>query len=195
MKDRIFTTFEVGKILGVNQLTVARWVDSGKIRGHLTVGGHRRIRESDLLEYFTSNNMPVPPALEGLRQVRVLIIDDDESLLEVIAQALDRAYEDIRIETAADGFLAGQIMERFKPDIVILDIFLPWIDGFQVCRLIKQSYSDIRVTAITGHGSEEVRRNIMEAGADDYLEKPFDIDDLIHIVSGHNSSCNVSGPA
>jgi len=66
-----------------------------------------------------------------------------------------------------------------NPDIVILDIRLPGVDGFSVCESIKKNYPETRVIAITGFGSDEVQKKIMDAGADLYLEKPFDLKYLI----------------
>jgi len=111
-------------------------------------------------------------------KIKILIVDDDEPVLNVLAQSLTKADDSFAVETATDGFQAGQVMERLQPDVVVLDIFLPGIDGYEVCGMIKEGHSDMKVIAITGHGSDEVKQKIIDAGADEYLEKPFDLEEL-----------------
>lgn len=179
MSDKILSTFEVGKILGVHQITVARWVDDRRLKGHLTIGGHRRVRKSDLLEYFKSNGLSIPDGLQESDKAKVLIVDDDESVLDVLKSGLEKQNQHLDIHTAKDGFQAGHLVREIIPDLVVLDIFLPGVDGYEVCRMIKEKHKGTRVIAITGYGSEEVEKKIMAAGADMYLRKPFEIEDLM----------------
>jgi len=184
MSSEMLTTKEVGEIMGVHFSTVGRWIDSGKLKGIITPGGHRRIREKDLVQYFKSKQIPVPEELQhkDKDKLRILVVEDDESVLDVLAAGLQQADKNYAVETATDGFEAGQILERFEPDIVVLDIFIPAINGYKICSMIKENYPGIKVITITGNGSEEVQEKIFKAGADAYIEKPFDIGDLAGIV-------------
>jgi DNA-binding response OmpR family regulator len=123
-------------------------------------------------------NLPFPKSLLNTNTIKVLIVDDDEPVLDILAEGLKKADKCFAVETATDGFEAGQVMERQHPDVVILDIFLPGIDGYKVCSMIKEGHPDTKVIAITGYGSEEVEKKIMKAGADIYIEKPFDIKNI-----------------
>ena len=177
MSENILTTAEVGKIIGVNQSTVFRWVSSGKLKAHTTGGGHNRIARKDLIEFFRKNSKRLPENLQDQQteKLKILIVDDELPVLDVLAAGLKVDEDKYKVETATDGFEAGQVLEKFQPDIVVLDIFLPTIDGYKVCQTIKKNYPNIKVIAITGKGSEEVKKNIIAAGADTYLEKPFEI--------------------
>lgn len=191
MSTDILTTIDVGKIMGVHHTTVARWIDKGRVKAIITPGGHRRIKRKDLIEYFRTNNLPVPEDLlvrgrdprKKAENLKILIVEDDTEVLDVLAFGLRKHENSYSVETAADGFQAGQIIERFQPDLVVLDIFLPTIDGYKVCRIIKEHYPDIKVIAITGRGSETVRKQILDEGADEYLEKPFDLSDLAESIN------------
>jgi DNA-binding response OmpR family regulator len=81
-----------------------------------------------------------------------------------------------RRETASDGFEAGTKIMQFKPDLIILDLFMPGMDGFEVCKQIKENSntSQIKILAFTGFDSKENKERIMRAGADDYLVKPVE---------------------
>jgi len=120
---------------------------------------------------------------EKTETLKILVVEDDLTVLDVLAFGLRKHENNYTVETATDGFEAGQIVERFQPDIVVLDIFLPTIDGFKVCQTIKKNYPKIKVIAITGYGSDEVKQKIIDAGADEYLEKPFDLQDLEEAMS------------
>jgi CheY-like chemotaxis protein len=84
------------------------------------------------------------------------------------------------VSVAHSGYIAGNLIPRFKPDVVLLDLMMPGVDGFEVCRLIKQDLETrfIRVIAMSGYCSEENRIEIVSAGAEACLAKPFTIEEL-----------------
>jgi len=180
MTGKIYTTTDIAGILGVHQVTVTRWVNSGKLKSLLTLGGHKRIKEKDLVSFFRENDLPVPEELElPSETVKVLVVEDDEPVLNVLTEGIRRSGDEFDVYTAANGFEAGQKFNELLPEFVVLDIFLPGMDGFQVCRMIKEKKANTRVIAITGHHSEDVMTRILEAGADKYLQKPFETEQLI----------------
>ncbi|PJA17294.1 MAG: histidine kinase, partial [Elusimicrobia bacterium CG_4_10_14_0_2_um_filter_56_8] len=83
------------------------------------------------------------------------------------------------IYSAADGFQAGSLVGSEKPDVVILDIMLPDINGFKVCEIIKASNKNTLVIAVTGYDSDDIKSKIIAAGADAYYVKPFKFEDLV----------------
>jgi len=87
-------------------------------------------------------------------------------------------------ETASDGFEAGVKVVSFNPGLVILDLFMPGIDGFEVCRWLKNNpdKSHIKILVVTGYDTPENMKRIMDAGADGYLTKPLDTETLIQNV-------------
>lgn len=183
MRIKTYSTFDIAEMLEVVPGTVANWVDSGKLKAFSTLGGHRRVSQADLLAFLKDNSMPVPDALANASgRKKILIVEDDEKFLKLVAKAF-KTFKDYELFTATDGFQAGQLVEGHKPDLVVLDIMLPDINGFKVCELIKAKSKKTRVIAITGYDSEDIRKKIMDAGADAYLIKPFQFKTLFEHVS------------
>lgn len=184
MKRTIYTTHDISGICCVNITTVMGWIDAGKLPAYKTPGGHRRVQHRDLLRFLIKFKMPVPPDLAGCG-TRVLVVDDEPQVVEFARKAMKRIDPEIEVAAAADGFEAGRKVESFRPDLVILDIFLPGIDGFRVCRDIRQSEAadHVRILAISGQDSPELRKRILECGADDFLGKPLDLESLAPKVS------------
>ncbi|MCX8066085.1 MAG: response regulator [Candidatus Hydrogenedentes bacterium] len=174
-----FSTSEVAQFCHVTADTIRKWAEAGKIRVFKTPGGHRRIRREDLIRFLKDNNMPIPEEL-GNPGIKILVVDDEKSVISVIRRFLERAQTPFQIEMAMDGFEAGQLVATFQPDIIFLDLRLPGLDGFEVTRRIKSNHdtSHIHIIAMTGYYQGEVANRVLELGADLLLQKPFTPDDL-----------------
>jgi len=107
---------------------------------------------------------------------KVLLVDDEREFVQTLSERL--LIRDIGSAVAYDGESALSMMEEDEPDIMILDLKMPGIDGIEVLRKVKESKPNIEVIILTGHGSEEDRKVCMELGAFAYLQKPVDIDKL-----------------
>jgi DNA-binding response OmpR family regulator len=105
-------------------------------------------------------------------------VDDEPSVVEFIESALSEPEEDYLFERAFDGYEAGLKVASFQPNLVILDLVMPRVDGFEVCRRIKTDLQTLgtKVLVVTGY-PEEVER-AKECGADDYLVKPLRVEEL-----------------
>lgn len=182
MRVKTYSTFDIARMLDVVPGTVANWVDSGRLKAFSTLGGHRRISRENLLVFLKKNALPIPDILaDSSGKKKILVVEDDVKLLKLVVKALKR-FRDFELLTAADGFQAGQLMEGRKPDLVVLDLMLPDINGFKVCELIKARNKKARVIAMTGYDSEDIKRKILDAGADAYLIKPFQFKTLFEQV-------------
>jgi len=176
--QRVYTTHKISKFCSVDITTVMAWIDDGKLPAYKTPGGHRRVLQPDLVEFLQRYRMPIPLELQK-RGNRVLIVDDDPQIVQSISKILKR-LDHTEIETATDGFEAGRKLETFLPDLVILDLMLPGMDGFQVCKNIRGSkkQQNVKILAITGQDTEENRKRIMSCGATAYMSKPLQGDGL-----------------
>jgi CheY-like chemotaxis protein len=139
------------------------------------VGGHRRINRADLEGFMRKQGIPIPEdePEEGTR--RILVVDDDPIIVESIVQALEEDERDYEVISASDGFEAGLQIKQFKPHLVILDIMMPDIKGYEVCRRIK-SAEDTRQTKIivlSAYLDEEKFKKMKEYGADVCFSKPL----------------------
>ncbi len=177
------STFAIAEMLHVDPGSVANWIDQGLLKAHRTPGGHRRVATDDLVRFCREHGMPVPTELDA-PPTRVLIVDDEESITKIIAKALRADHPEIEIIEAHDGFRAGQVVSTLKPDVVVLDLRMPGVDGFEVCRLIKadDSTKHAEVIAMTAYPSEENIQNILDGGARVCLTKPLDIDQLLREI-------------
>ncbi len=119
---------------------------------------------------------------------RVLVVDDDPTVSEVVVSYLERAGH--IVELAADGMSALAVADARPPDLVVLDLMLPGLDGLEVCRRLR-SHSDVPVVMLTALGDEADRVLGLEVGADDYVTKPFSPRELVLRV---NSVLRRSGP-
>jgi DNA-binding response OmpR family regulator len=106
---------------------------------------------------------------------KLLIADDEEHILTLVKLSLEPDYD---VVIAADGAEALKVFEKEKPDIVLLDLMMPKIDGYKVCKKIKQK-SKIPVLILSAKGLREDILKGMDCGADDYITKPFDPGELV----------------
>lgn len=178
MRDKaVFTTFEAAKLCHVSPLSIINWVNAGRIPAFRTPGGHRRIRREDLARFMRENGIPLPEDLrDGTGRSRVLVVDDEDAIRDIFAESLSRRSTPYDVMTAADGFEAGRLVATFRPDVVLLDLRKPGLDGFQVCRTIKgdsESASTV-VIAMTGYHTPETEARILECGAVRCLSKPIE---------------------
>jgi excisionase family DNA binding protein len=178
----VFTTGEAAKICKVSQQTIIRCFDSGQLRGFRVPGSRfRRIPREALYRFMKENSIPTD-ALESGRR-RILIVDDDQAVVDLISDVLGN---DARFETkvVTNGFEAGMQAKEYHPDLIILDVMLPDINGQAVCELIRQNpeMADIKIICISGMVEEDKIDELRAAGADDFLHKPLDIDELIRRV-------------
>src|SRR5579883_278228 len=171
----IYTTHEVSRLLQVNPRSVINWIEQSLLPSYRTPGGHRRIRRDDLLAFLRKHQIPTPESLvEG--KFSVLIVDDEQEIVDIMKTFLQRqgGYE---LSSASDGISALIEVGRVKPDLLILDIMIPGVDGIEVCRRIKADANN-RTVIIAVSGSAEHEKRILQAGADAFMTKPIDLEKL-----------------
>jgi len=108
---------------------------------------------------------------------RVLVVDDEQSITQLVSTVL--RYEGFEVETASDGRAAVQAARTFRPDLVVLDVMLPDLDGFEVYRRLANGSSAVPVLFLTARDSTEDRVHGLTLGADDYVGKPFSLEELV----------------
>lgn len=182
---RFLTTGEIAASCQVSIPTVKRWIREGYLTAFQTAGGHFRVTDEEFRRFQAAHGIPsseAAPARQALP--RILIVDDDAALLETL-RAILTSEQRYTVEVAGDGYEGLIKVGSFRPDLLVLDIRMPGLDGFQVCRRVKTDAAirDTRILAMTGHGGRHTREQILEAGADGFLEKPIRPDDLQAEVS------------
>lgn len=180
--ERLLTSSEVGELLQVNSSSVKNWIEQGRITAFRTPGGHRRIRAADLVAFLDTHKMPIPANLESAGRRRLLIVDDDLTHLRTMGRLLKQRYEDrVQVALTSNGIDALVLVGSFKPNLIVLDVFMPEIDGLEVCRRLKANPDtrNIEVIVASGHLTAEIEDNALRAGARRCLTKPLDLDIII----------------
>ena len=177
MVKSAYTTDDIRKICGVTIQTVISWSNKGMLPAYKTLGGHRRVKKADLIEFLKKNKMPLSPELAKEWSFRILIVNDDKALVDLLAGLINKKYNHCETSSAIDEYEAGRQILSFKPDLVIVGLNLPGVDGFEICGKIKSDpeTKHLKVLAITEDNPENIKEEILNCGADGYLSKPFDI--------------------
>ena len=168
------TLGQAARFLGVAQSTIRKWSDQGRMPAFYTPGGHRRFRRADL-DAFLARSGP------GRQQAgpAVLLVDDDERMRELVRMELEREGYDVHEAASADEGLAS--IEARKPELILLDVMMPHVDGWEMLRRIQERYGAgaIPVLMFSGQVDEKARRQAASGGARGFIGKPFDLAELV----------------
>lgn len=178
----VFTTGEAAKICKVSQQTIIRCFDSGQLKGFRVPGSRfRRIPRGELYNFMRMNGIPTDALESGKR--KVLVVDDDLELVELL---LDVLLRDGRFEVRSvnNGFDAGMMVKEYHPDIIILDVMLPDINGKEVCQRVRSdnTMDDVKIICISGMIEDDKISELRASGANDFMHKPFEVDRLMERV-------------
>lgn len=180
------TTGDIARYCSTSPTQVNRWINSGVLNSFKTPGGQNRVTRKEFKRFLQKHKMPLEE--EYFREnpaIKILVVDDDQALVNAICTLLKAQPENYQVEEATNGYEALLIAGDFKPDLIILDIKMPKIDGIEVCRRLKENKKlDYRnnILVITGHSDAYKRQVILATGADDYLLKPFKMQTLLNHV-------------
>jgi len=175
----VFTTGEAAKVCKVSQQTIIRCFDSGQLKGFRVPGSRfRRIPREQLYRFMKENGIPTDALESGKR--KLLIVDDDRELVELFKDVLDSDGR-FEVRVATNGFDAGLMTQEYRPDLMVLDVMLPDINGLEVCKRVRSnpSLGDMKIIAISGMIEQDKIGELKQAGADDFMQKPFKVDALV----------------
>jgi two-component system OmpR family response regulator len=178
----VFTTGEAAEICKVSQQTIIRCFDSGRLKGFRVPGSRfRRIPREALIAFMKDNGIP-PDALQSGKS-KVLVVDDDPEIVELFVDVLERDGR-FEVKTAATGYDAGMITQEFNPDLIILDYMLPDVNGNVVCQTIraKPEFQQTKIIIVSGVVNQEEINDLLKAGADEFVKKPFNIEKIIERI-------------
>ena len=174
---------EVAELLMVSPVTVRQWAQKGMLDAMLTAGGHRRFKIEEVERFAKERGLTLfRPENESLR---ILIIDDNDQFVSTLQDVINSIDRDIQVETAQNGFSAGSMIHSFNPDVILLDIRMPGIDGIEVCKFIKETPStrSVRVIGMTGFPGNGTVEAVLDAGAEKCLTKPFGANELVEALN------------
>jgi len=178
---KYYTTSEVAKICNVHRNTIIGAIRKGLLKIHRTPGGHARIAQEDLDDFCHRRSLPTTSLIS--RNNRCLILDPDPKFAATLAKAM-RDYE-YQVEAARDSFQAGYLLGKFQPNVVLVELDIGAdMTGASVCRSVR-SLPKLRDTAVIGISAEKSQDKIdalLDAGADDFVAKPFDVESLVERI-------------
>lgn len=173
---RFITTGEVARHCQASVPAVRQWIRDGRLQAFQTPGGHARIEVAEFKRFLERYGMPSYRATEASddEAPRVLVVEDDPEVVQLIQDFLEVHPRPLEVEAASDGYDALIKVGSFRPDLLILDVVMPRLDGIEVCRRLRAvpETRDVKIIAITGH--PEMVQPILTAGADACVPKPFD---------------------
>jgi excisionase family DNA binding protein len=170
---------DIAEYLDVSRQTVNRWIRNDKLKSHLTPSGKKKVLLDEFLDYLKQNKIPVVPDLLPQKQKKMVVIDDDDKIINLFQRYFQEISSGWQIEYARDGMTGLLKIGVFRPDVVILDIEMPGMDGIEVCKKIQQdeNLAHIKIVIISGFTSiydEELE----QLGVAVILEKPFTFSEL-----------------
>ncbi len=178
----VFTTGEAAKICKVSQQTIIRCFDSGQLKGFRVPGSRfRRIPRDQLYLFMRDNGIPTDALESGKR--KILLVDDDDALVELLTDVLEKDGR-FEVRSVKTGFEAGMTFKEYHPDLIVLDVMLPDINGKEVCQLVRKdsSMDEVRIICISGMVEEDKIDELRLAGANDFVHKPFEVDKLLERI-------------
>ena len=176
----IFTISQASDYCNVPTETIIQWLDTGALAALKTEEGHRRIKKDDLEAFLRKKGLPLPEDVKLAERKKILVVDDDRIIVETIVQALEEDRYGYDLISAADGFEAELQVNHFKPDLMILDIMMPDINGYEVCRKIKGTPDGkaIKIIVLSAYLNEESFEQMKAYGADACFSKPLPLAQL-----------------
>ena len=114
--------------------------------------------------------------MQKLKGIKVLLVDDEPNILQFLEMGLQE--EGCEVQTAQDGMMAVNLAKQFQPHIIILDVMMPGMDGFEVCRMLKKT-ENVAIIMLTAKDEVDDRVKGLMLGADDYMMKPFSFEELL----------------
>jgi CheY-like chemotaxis protein len=186
---------EVAREAGVLPSTVRYYTDIGIISVKSeTKGGHRlydrdstvnKIRKIQFLNQQGKSIEEIKNDILDSNKKKILVVDDEPEVGNLVTEVTKQFFPGFEVRVVYDGFSAGKMLSEYLPDMIILDLMLPGLNGFEVCKQIRanQFLSGVKILAVSGFDSEENKKKIMASGANDYLSKPMNVSSLKEKIS------------
>ncbi|MBX7056571.1 MAG: response regulator [Leptospirales bacterium] len=190
--SEILGTTDISRICGVTTQTVQSWIDRGVLRAFRTPGGHRRVKREDFIEFLHKFQFPAASRAPAVSR-RILVADDDNQLRDSIKTVISRSYPEAKIVPCGTGPEALIQMGLSRPDLAILDIFMPGLSGVEIVEKIARTpeFKHTKVIIITGHKNKTPEARLREMGVAAVLYKPFSaadfkqaLDSALRAISG-----------
>ena len=183
-KDNYYSTREAAKLLGVAVSTIQLWTNNGILDAWITAGGHRRIFASSVNTLFEQQTGLNKDNKVKNAKLSLVIVEDSESLQKLYQQQLDSLGFDLNVVFASDGFQGLIKIGEICPDIIITDLMMPNMDGFQLLKALInfESLKDSLIIAVSALSQREVNSKGGLPDEVEFISKPFLIEDMKRVI-------------
>jgi len=178
--QQLFSVSEVSRVCQLSSRDVLNWIQKGKLKAAKNLDGDYTVKREDLVRLLQNMRLCIPDELTTESPFKILIVDDEPCIRRLLRLNLLGRFPGIAIEESGEGFHAGWRAHDFVPDVIILDILMPGMDGFRLCRLIRnhEDLSETKIIAVSALRENETRTRILGLGADEFIAKPFRMEAL-----------------
>jgi excisionase family DNA binding protein len=178
--DESYSPIDLSRILGIHRVTVTNWIKKGAIKAIRTPGGRYRVSRDDLITFLDAHGMPIPAFLRIKEKKLVVAVDDDEMILNLLEHFFstdDMPYM-YKLETFSNPIDAAFFIGDRKPDLIILDLLMPELNGFNMTEKIQQASSRSKIIVLTGHATGDNLARLEKYNISAVLTKPVDLKTL-----------------
>jgi excisionase family DNA binding protein len=182
--DESYSSIDLAKILGVHRVTVTNWIKKGALKAARTPGGRYKVTKQDLRDFLSEQGMTIPDFLKTDTKKQVVAVDDDDNILGLLKNFFssgDMPYM-YQLNTFNNPLDAALYIGGSKPDLVLLDLLMPQLDGFNLAEKIKQTSPDTRIIIITGNATDENLAKLKQHGVEAIMAKPFVLEELRNTI-------------
>lgn len=179
----ILKTNDAAEYLGVSRSSLTNWVKQGLLGSGLTPGGHYRFTVDELDKFAEKRGILIPKILKDSGIIRILVIDDDAAFREFIKDALE-VFSGFELREASDGMQGILLIGSWRPDLIILDLRMPNMNGIEFCKILRQNEDteDVKVIITSAHLSPAAKAEILNLSVDVVLEKPVRLGSIVAAV-------------
>jgi excisionase family DNA binding protein len=183
---KFYTSVEAAALLMVSPVTVREWARKGVLPSVSTAGGHRRFLLEGLREFAAAHGIRLEHGSAGgdVERMRVLVVDDDAIFAKYLHEIIVAADPAVHVERAGDGFEAGQLTETLRPQLVVIDVNMPRVDGIELCRRLRRSATTgkSRLVVLSAALTADNIASARTAGADAWLEKGASRAEILRVL-------------
>lgn len=182
-KNKFMKTSEAADYLDVSRSSITNWVRQEVMEAASTPGGHYLFSQEQLDNFANERGMSIPELVKTEANFRILAIDDDQEFREFVSEALE-VYSGYELKEAEDGMQGALLVGTWRPDLVIVDLRMPNMNGVEFCRLLKKDKSteQVKIIIASAYLSPEVKEEITSLGVDAILEKPVRLASFVATV-------------
>lgn len=185
MHKKFLSTTEIAAMLEVNRYTVSLWIDRGVMKAMITPGGHKKVPREEVVRFMQSRGMNMPPELGLVQRKRLVIVDDESSVAQTIKNGICMVFPDLDVDIYTHPVTALLNIGKNPPDLVLLDIVMPDMNGISVCGKIREDKTTkkVRIIAMSGLADKTTIAHCCQAGAEEFFYKTDPLPKLFEMIS------------